>query len=227
MSVKKNWMMRAAVLMLALVLVTSCFVGGTFAKYVTKGEGSDTARVAKFGVEVTANGSMFAKEYDDEVVAKTVISSTEDKVVAPGTKGKMVSMTLTGTPEVSVRVSYDATDKVVLSDDWKAADGSFYCPLIFKIKGTDGNLAIEGSTYTDKTKLQNAIVEAINSYSKTYAPNTDLSLIGNDALTISWEWPFSTSNENDVKDTYLGDQAAAGHAATVSIEVATTVTQID
>ncbi len=29
---KKNWTLRAAVLMLALVLITSCFVGGTFRK---------------------------------------------------------------------------------------------------------------------------------------------------------------------------------------------------
>lgn len=39
--------MRAAVLMLALVLITSCFVGGTFAKYVTSGTGGDNAKVAK------------------------------------------------------------------------------------------------------------------------------------------------------------------------------------
>lgn len=53
--------MRVAGLLLALVLVTSCFVGGTFAKYVTSGTGTDSARVAKFGVEITANGTMFAK----------------------------------------------------------------------------------------------------------------------------------------------------------------------
>ena len=63
MTSKKNWTLRAAVLMLALVLITSCFVGGTFAKYVTGGSGTDSARVAKFGVTVTANGTMFSKEY--------------------------------------------------------------------------------------------------------------------------------------------------------------------
>ena len=82
--------MRAAVLMLALVLITSYFVGGTFAKYVTSKSGTDSARVAKFGVTVTANGDVFAKEYDTDdqtvvgTIAKSVIST--DKVVAPGTK---------------------------------------------------------------------------------------------------------------------------------------------
>ena len=62
MTSKKNWTLRAAVLMLALVLITSCFVGGTFAKYVTSGSGTDSARVAKFGVTVKANVDVFAKE---------------------------------------------------------------------------------------------------------------------------------------------------------------------
>ena len=58
--------MRVAGLLLALVLVTSCFVGGTFAKYVTSGGGTDHARVAKFGVTVkaTGNDTMFATQYD-------------------------------------------------------------------------------------------------------------------------------------------------------------------
>ena len=47
MTSKKNRTLRAAVLMLALVLITSCFVGGTFAKYVTSGDAGDNARVAK------------------------------------------------------------------------------------------------------------------------------------------------------------------------------------
>ena len=52
--------MRVAGLLLALVLVTSCFVGGTFAKYVTGNYGEDNARVAKFGVAVQGTSDMFA-----------------------------------------------------------------------------------------------------------------------------------------------------------------------
>ena len=91
MASRKNHTLKLAGILLALVLVTSCFVGGTFAKYVTKGTGSDSARVAKFGVKVTANGTMFAKEYDTDTenvkatIAKSVFST--DKVIAPGTKG--------------------------------------------------------------------------------------------------------------------------------------------
>ena len=238
MIAKKNFTIKAAVLMLVLVLITSCFVGGTFAKYVTSGSGSDTARVAKFGVTVTANGTMFAKEYvtDDATVvgtiAKSVISSNDDNLVAPGTKGDMASMTLTGTPEVAVKVTYDAAGKVSLTN-WALEDGTFYCPLVFKIKNATGTTTIFGTEYNAATTLESAIVNAINGYSKEYAPNTNLAENGVESLAVSWEWPFETGDdaaaraENNIKDTYLGNQAAAGNAATVSIEIATTVTQID
>ena len=236
---KKNFTIKAAVLMLALVLITSCFVGGTFAKYVTSGSGKDTARVAKFGVTVTATGTMFAKEYatDDQAVVgtitKSVISSNDDKLVAPGTKGDMAKVTLSGTPEVAVKVTYDATGNVSLGDNWKDADGKFYCPLVFHIKSAAGTTHILGTDYNTAALLEGEIVKAINGYSKVYGPNTNLAAQGDDSLTVSWEWMFETGGDaaakaaNNIKDTYLGDQAAEGKAATVSIEIATTVTQID
>lgn len=235
MNSKKNWTMRAAVLMLALVLITSCFVGGTFAKYVTSGSGSDTARVAKFGVNVTANGDVFAKEYDTNdqtvvgTIAKSVIST--DKVVAPGTKsnGDFVAATITGTPEVAVRVSYKLD---VQLENWKDGDGKFYCPLVFKIKTPEENMVIFGTDYTSADLMKAALVNDVVSYTKDYAPGTDLSGEAADTLAISWEWLFETGTytdkpANNIRDTFLGNEAAAGRAATVSLTLATTVTQID
>lgn len=223
MSTKKNWTFRTAGILLALVLVTSCFVGGTFAKYTTAGTGTDSARVAKFGVTITANGSTFAKEYqtDDTTVSGAIANSvvSTDKVVAPGTKGNMVSMTLTGTPEVAVKVTYAA--EFELGDNWKAADDSFYCPLEIKI-GAD---TIKGNDYTSADIFENEVERFIAAYSKEYEAKTDLSTKGSESLSVSWAWAFE--GNDDVKDTYLGDQAAAGNAATVSLQVITTVTQID
>ena len=231
--------MRAAVLMLALVLITSCFVGGTFAKYVTSKSGTDSARVAKFGVTVTANGDVFAKEYDtdDQTVVGTIaksVFSTDSKVIAPGTEsnGDFVAATITGTPEVAVRVSYKLDIASLQLENWKDADGKFYCPLVFKIKTPEGNQAIIGTEYTSADHMKAALVNAVASYTKDYAPGTDLSGMAADTLAISWEWPFETGADadkpaNNEKDTFLGDEAAAGRAATVSLTLATTVTQID
>ena len=238
MTSKKNWTLRAAVLMFALVLITSCFVGGTFAKYVTSGSGTDSARVAKFGVTVTASGDLFAKEYatDDQTVVGTIAKSviSTDKVVAPGTEsnGDFVAATVTGTPEVAVRVSYKLDTATLQLENWKDGDGKFYCPLVFKVKTPNGNTVISGMEFQTAEAMKAALVNAVAAYTKDYAPGTDLSGKAADTLAISWEWPFETGTDadkpaNNVKDTFLGDEAAAGRAATVSLTLATTVTQID
>ena len=227
---KKNVMMRVASVLLVAVMLTTCVISGTFAKYVTSGEGTDSARVAKFGVTVTANGETFTTSEDGTVAgvsAKTVLSGDGD-VVAPGMSGDMASMTLAGTPEVAVRVTYSAD--VEISDNWlEATTGTslFYFPIIITINGVA--YSAEGTKCTTADAFEEYLEAKIAEYSKDYAANTDL---GSDAvkaesLNITWEWPFSTGAENDAKDTILGNAAAAGNAGSISITVTTTVTQID
>lgn len=214
---KKTKLMRAALLLLVLTLITSCFVGGTFAKYTTSAEGSDTARVAKWGVVITAHGETFAKTYatDTENVAGTIANSvvSADKVIAPGTKGNMVGMTITGTPEVAVSVSYAANFKV---EGW-TVDDKFYCPLQIKV----GSTMIDGATFNNAVAFENAVNTEISTYNKNYAAGTDLSTASVTTPSVSWEWPFS---EDDIKDTKLGNLETA---PTVSLEVTTTVDQIN
>lgn len=231
--------MRAAVLMLALVLITSCFVGGTFAKYVTSGTGGDNAKVAKWGVTVTAHetGDIFAKSYDN-----TVIAEGEYKVIAPGTKKDNAALvTLRGKPEVSVKVTYNA-DSFSLAGNWKGADNddTFYCPLIIKVTGKVGGVAkTETINCADKERaadVETAVKNAVAACSATYDPKTDLSsaTVDGDGLKISWEWPFESGEtnpkQNDVKDTYLGNQAVTATGLSIPaihVQVTATVTQID
>ena len=220
---KKNTMMRIASFLLIAVLLSTSAISGTYAKYVTSETGTDTARVAKWGVKITANGETFAKEYKthDAVFteAKSVIST--DKVVAPGTNGTMASMALEGTPEVAVRISYVGAFDI--SDNWVDDHGIYYCPLVITVDGTD----IDGATFDSAALFEKAVNDAIAAYSKDYPAGTNLSDLGADALAITWKWPFSTSADNDVKDTFLGDQAAEDNAATVTLTITTTATQID
>ena len=239
MTKKKNVLMRSAGLLLALVLVTSCFVGSTLAKYTVGGRGDDTARVAKFGVTITANGATFAKEYatDDTnvvgTIAKSVVSSDDSKLVAPGTKGNMVSMELKGTPEVAVQVTYLAT--VTLNDNWMNEEGKFYCPLQIKVTsetGTNG-VTICGLDFKSKDAFQTAVATEISHASAKYAAKTDLSTAVTPAVSWTWAYDGGTPGANqkiaqtDKDDTYLGNQAAAGNAANIQLTVQTTVTQID
>lgn len=225
---KKTGFMRAALLLLVLTLITSCFVGGTFAKYTTSATGSDTARVAKFGVQITATGATFAKEYatDDAGVAATIaksVVSTGENVVAPGTKGDMVKMALSGTPEVAVRVGYTAH---VTVSNW-TVDGGFYCPITIKVKGEDGiSHVFHGLDYTDAGQFALAVENQIATFSANYAAQTDLNAAGVTAPEVSWAWVYEGVDEHQTneKDTALGN---AVEPATITLEIETTVTQID
>lgn len=234
---KKSKSMRFASVLLVMTLLSTCMISGTFAKYVTSESASDTARVAEFGVRITANGETFKETYkgiETGWTSKNTVDGETDKVVAPGTEGEMVKMTLTGKPEVAVRVNYEATTFELTN--WTLYDGTTeYCPVVFTIAdktyGTNDTSATNKSATVDE--LETAIKGAIAAYSKEYEPNVDLSGKGADSLAISWEWAF---NGNDVKDTILGDKAAgvaadgsamAATPAEISITIKTTVTQID
>lgn len=215
-------MMRLASVLLVAVILTTCAISGTFAKYVTSGNGSDTARVAKFGVTVTGTADTFKETYAKDntgftLDANTVVST--EKVVAPGTSGSMAAFTITGTPEVAVRVSFAGT--LELGDKWVDSASTYYCP----IEITVGDTTYKGKDYTSADEFETAVNDKIATYSKDYAAGTDLSTISANTPAVSWKWAFE--GNDDVKDTYLGDQAAAGNAATISLDVTATVTQID
>lgn len=217
---KKNKMMRIASVLLVAVLLSTCAISGTFAKYVTSATATDSARVAKWGVKVEATSDAFKTAYNsdtDDYAAQTVISTVD--VVAPGTNGTLTDVTITGTPEVAVRVTYDADLKL---EGWKLADGTEYCPVVFTVEGVD--YAVGGSIAT-VADLEAAVESAIANCKKDYAANTAITAT-TDAPSVSWSWAFETTG-NDANDTYLGDQAAAGNAATIELSIVTTATQID
>ena len=226
---KKNKTMRIASVLLVAVLLTTCAISGTFAKYITEKESTDTARVAKFGVDlaVTVDGA-FATEYDADTtatdklgvaIAKTVVASStdSDNLVAPGTNGDlMASATIQGTPEVAVNVKQEAT--LVLTN-W-AVEGTYYCPLVITVDGAK----YYGMDYTSAAEFIAAVEAALDS-DVNYEPNTDLT----ESHSVTWEWAFEGTDgkQTDVKDTALGDYAAKTDDIEISFTYKVTVTQID
>ncbi|MBQ8474373.1 MAG: hypothetical protein IJ499_01770 [Clostridia bacterium] len=115
---KKNKMMRLASVLLVAVLMTTSVISGTFAKYTTADDADDTARVAKWGVTVTATGSLYGKKYakatDNKITASTAEETVSvwgkqaanNKVVAPGTKSdEGFHFDINGNPEVDTLVT--------------------------------------------------------------------------------------------------------------------------
>lgn len=232
---KKNKIMRIASVLLVAVILTTCAISGTFAKYVTSGRGSDTARVAKFGVTVTGTADTFKETYAKDDTSATLtgdtVVSTED-VVAPGTSGSMAAFTLSGKPEVAVNVAFKGT--LDIDANWKDSSDAYYCPIEITVGATGAtgdtggtsSTTFKGTDFTSAELFEKAVNDEIATFTKNYEAGTDLSGIGANAPAISWKWDFDDSGRgtNDSKDTDLGNAAVP---AKISLSVTATVTQID
>ena len=229
---KKNKMMRAASALLVAVLLTTCTISGTFAKYVTSDDAQDSARVAKWGVEVTATSdTMFKKEYKNTSSTVTVKTDAtaygDNNLVAPGTNGSITDVVLKGKPEVAVSVDYVAT---VTLTGWTINTNEDYCPIIFTLEDETYGVVGTGADYEsdDSADLAADLKAAIDALSTTYEVNTDLATKATEAPSLSWDWAYEATNGNtyqtDAKDTKLGNLA---NLPTISVTIITTVTQID
>lgn len=239
---KKNIAMRVAAILFILTMISTCAFSTTFAKYVTSDEATDTARVAKWGVKVNVSSdSMYDSTYkaDDTsftLTENTVVSSDGDLLVAPGTKGSLTHLTLTGTPEVAVKITYVSTFNLnnwitVDQDDDTGTAEVLYCPIIFTVKYGDGaETKFNGLDYNSADALKVAIENHINSQTTSYAANADLK--DADEFVISWAWAFtgntgSVVSQTDAFDTALGDAAVNTNAPEIDFTLEVTVTQID
>ena len=209
---KKNIMMRLAAVLFILVLLTTCGISSAYAKYTTSGNAGDNAQVAKWGVKVSVAG----EKAFDITDANVKSADAEISVIAPGTNGKLGSLSITGTPEVAtavkVSLNVDLTGWVISVPDTANPGSSieiFYCPLVFK----SGSTEIIGATYSQQSDLEEAIeaLLANNGSVVKYDPNTDLST-NVTAVDIEWEWKFQAPDAtygNDLYDTLLADKAEA------------------
>lgn len=261
---KKNKLMRLVSLLLVCVLMTAGVISGTFAKYVTSSSASDTARVAKFGVTVTADGSLYGEDYvavadgnTPGTANLTVSSSSNDHLVAPGTRSAAdgLSFALSGSPEVMVQVDFavaDTLEDVFLAagndlPDMTTGDASDtfenaedYYPVKYTLTQTTSGEAGSTITLVDGGKLED-VADALEELSAIYEANTDLSAaVG--TLKLTWQWDFDDSGNGtyDKQDTLLGDLAAGmelssdgalidgtDYNLTSGIEISVTVTQVD
>lgn len=234
---KKNVMMRIAACLLVCVLASTCGISGTFAKYVTMAEGSDTARVAKFGVVVQAVSSIFNTSYAGED-AITVLSSNSDNVIAPGTTGTAVAFTISGNPEVDVKVEVTLGDftRVTLPAgsylDYTTADTAdkyepttAYNPVVWTLEKDD--VVVTGCENVGLDVIEYYLT---NTLSREYDVEAGAFSTINGTYELTWTWAF---DGNDKADTVLGQiaggviEAPAGHEAWESFEFSITVTQID
>ena len=213
--------MRIATIILALVLATSCFVGGTFAKYIASATGEDKARVAYWGFQDEGNieiTELFVDVYDGNGDL-SVDSINDEDVIAPGTTNSAtfefvyVNNDAEGAeaPEVAYTLSIDTTGSEIAADidsnaniQWKLDDGEWgrWADLLAAIDALDGGAGVQ-----------------------TYAPNElPAAFADGTTHTVSWQWIFTGADPQDDTDTAMGNKATLDE---VKLVINVAATQID
>jgi len=206
---KKNRLMRIAALMLVLTLATSCFVGGTFAKYTSTATVDDVAKVAKWSVKLGTEQIASTTSTDVEIDLFTTISDVDGsgddaqvkdgKLIAPGTSGSF-ALSLTNESEVDAKYTMSLA----------AAETGGDIPIEYTLTPT-----VADSWKSDITELNTA----------DSLKDEALAMGATDQATavVYWRWVF---NGDDAADTALG-VAAQTTAPSVTVTATIVIEQVD
>lgn len=221
-SERNNNRKTAVIVMLLIALIALlCFGGYTFSKYVTHGNGTGTAQVAKWGYTVDVNTSgIFGEKYKKEAGAtfSTITTSndglsvktdtTGKKIVAPGTTGSM-TFKVGGKAEVKAMLSMGITPHhdVVLKIQ-KGEDAEIvYNPVKWTLK-KNGNVVTGAENVTLHDIADKLNYEPV-SVGGTYEAGA---IVPETTYELSWAWSFSGTETFDgitvdELDTILGQRA--------------------
>ena len=177
---KKNTMMRLAAVLLVVALLTTSVICGTFAKYTSADVAEDSARVAKWDIQL--NGKNIAEEQFTFDLFKTIIDTktdaeetdvaTTEQLIAPGTKGEF-EITLTNASEVNA--TYEITFTV---------DNVANIPVKFTVNGEEG---LESITET-ALNMGDTVTYTVAwewAYEGNDGVDTALGLKGTDTITVT------------------------------------------
>ncbi len=117
--------------MICLLVILSMTLSGTVAKYVSPSvDCSDSARVAKWGVTIDTYSDLVSSYTKDNVIVFQASGGTQDKIIAPGTRGSLIGFEVKGKAEVSYAVDivdesvsfsfgdgYNASSKLLVDED--------------------------------------------------------------------------------------------------------------
>lgn len=200
---KKNKMMRIASVLLVAVLLSTCAISGTFAKFTSTVTGSDSVTVAKWSIQVndteiavsnpSVNFDLFATgaQYDEEG------NDVAAERIAPGTKGSF-NFKVKNASDVSVK--YTITFTATFPEGIDSSRFKFY---------SDAGMTQELTVTEGKYIAANAV-------------EVEVSDVAEKVVNVYWEWTFG----DDVSDTALGI-LAQNNTTVVTVTPTITVEQVN
>ena len=205
---KKNKMMRIASILAVAVLLSTCVIGGTFAKYSTEATTSDSARVAKWDIEVedakiAVTGDQPTVTFDlfnyTDANVDTNGANDDAKVIAPGTTGSF-TLTIENLSEVNAEYT------IALAET-----NANNIPLQY---------SLDNSTWKD----------SIAELTMTGLTEQAIAMNATKEHTVYWRWVFDAAEtdgahagQTNANDTILG----IGGTAAVTITANILVEQVD
>ncbi len=235
---KKNVMMRAASALLVAVLLTTCAISGTFAKYTTSTTGTDKARVAYWGFDQGASTTidMFDNEYTN--VKATGEVDGFSNVIAPGTKKSTTfafGYTNYKTDKITKpEVAYNFTVDADITGDYDSLDANPNFKWTLKAPGdTEATKYSTVAALLDAVKVLSGDSTGTKEYKAGELPAAFAS--ADEEYTIGWEWAFETADdtgtanknemaEQDATDTAMGNSQTLKN---VTFTITITATQVD
>ena len=222
-------MMRAASGLLVAVLLSTCAISGTFAKYTTSTDSTDKARVAVWGFNKDAVTEL---DLFDSSYGTTVKAADNDNLIAPGTTKTGTFSIINNAAATKPEVSYNFTVSVAGSE------------IADTIKNNPNILwQLDNETFGNWDKLMSDIL-SLSGTNTTYVSGTTEAVTKQykpdevpDAFasgkthTITWKWIFDKDAEtgaadNDTNDTDMGNTAVTTDTNVV-VKITVTATQID
>lgn len=229
---RKNKMMRTASGLLVATLLTTSVISGTFAKYTTSAEGSDTARVATWGFKDTSSillTELFKDTYDN------VKGANNANVIAPGTTNSAsFKFNYTGQaakPEVAYKFTV-STDGSECAQSIQDNENIVWYLDNEEAPAVEGKQSVKAGSWEALLAAIQALDGTNGQDGTTYQPgNLPNEFNGTTEHTVKWEWKYNTNNAADVKDTQMGnkksDQDGTNGLDQVTLKISITAEQVD
>ena len=207
---KKNIMMRLASILLIAVLMSTCAISGTFAKYSTVTSGKASARVAKWSFDVGETDITTQAFTFDLGMTITEIGGGEESdvatendklLLAPGTQGSF-DIVLENTSEVTAQ--------------YKVVFNKSNMPTNFTYTYT--------YTYTDGDEIT---VDKVNTNEEALAQFAQIGMNDKVTITVNWEWPFGGDINYEENETSSDKQYQSQEDKSLELGVTVTVEQVN
>ena len=124
---KKRILTRVLIVIAALTLLSCCFLGSTFARYVTNADGSASVGVAKWDVDFTGSGTS-AISFGELSPSKDEWDGTEARQNTIDIKDNAAALTITNNSEVDAIVTVKIAAPTFNYHDGKGSIGGASAP---------------------------------------------------------------------------------------------------